>query len=268
MFDKLKGLFNKKIHVRFIDVETGNVFAVADMLPGQLPKSFEAHTTMHLQDEDWEVVEAKPITSDEFIKSGYLKLVLRKIEIKTVDPRELLFSLPTISNELPPIQEGSTKLNKRVFEIREDDWRQIDIIPENNLELINENLKAIKNIYENCSIQNGDFIAFKELHVRRGLDFPFENHNIEKQILMDEFKVNYIYEGVSFNGIAGVIEGGFAFEVCKGVVLYGREVNKLVHSLSLYVKDEESFESNVDDIMEVLKSQKLCLIDWCRMKLY
>lgn len=115
MFDKFKKMLKKTINVSFVDVETGNTFAVSDMKPEQLPESFEANTTMYIQNQSWEVVEAIPVTSTEFTKSGELKLVLRKIEIQTVNPNELLLTLPTISNELPNIQKGSTKLNKKPF---------------------------------------------------------------------------------------------------------------------------------------------------------
>jgi hypothetical protein len=67
---------------------------------------------MHLgKNGDWEVVEARPMTAAEFRKTGKLVLIVRKVKAtQFVDPAKILFSLPTISNELPGMGEGSTKL--------------------------------------------------------------------------------------------------------------------------------------------------------------
>jgi len=78
------GLFWKKdrsvIRVRLFNVDTGAVFAELDMQVQQLPESFEADTTLHLQDGDWQVIEARPMTAAEFRSTCELVLVLRKIQ--------------------------------------------------------------------------------------------------------------------------------------------------------------------------------------------
>ena len=269
MFDKLRNMLSKKIHVKFIDIESGITFAVSDMLPNQLPDSFEAQTTMNLCGENWEVVEVKPVTSTEFIKSGELTLILRKVNIQEVNPKDLLFSLPSISNELPPIQERSTKLNRNVFEIREDDWRQIDSLPKSKQKIINDNLTAINNIFENCSIEkDGALIGFKELHVRCHLDSPFENENINEVTFLNDVNAKFSYEGISFRGIAGVVDGGFALELYDDIVLYGVEKDGRIYSLSIYNKDGESLERKIGGVLKVFKNYDLCLVDWCNLKQY
>ncbi|WP_010249394.1 hypothetical protein [Acetivibrio cellulolyticus] len=268
MFNKFKNSLKKTIHVSFIDVETGNSFAVSDMKPDQLPESFEASTTMYIQNESWEVVEAIPVTSAEFTKSRELKLILRKVEIQTVDPKELLLSLPTISNELPSIQEGSTKLNKSVFEIHEDDWRQVDIMPVSKMDLIVDNLMAIKDIYEKRAIQNGDIIVFKELHIRAGLDTPFDKHRLELQAILSDFSVLSDFEGLSFKGVAGLIEGGFAVAIAEGLTLYGLQRSNLIASLSIHYTNRENFEKETVKMVEVFAKHSLCMVDWCRMDVF
>ncbi len=268
MFDKFKNNIKKTISVNFIDVETGNTFATSDLKPDQLPESFEASTTMDIQNECWEVVEAIPVTSAEFTKSGELKLVLRKVEIQTVDPKDLLFSLPTISNELPSIQEGSTKLNKSVFEIHEDEWRQIDIVPVSKMDLIVENLRAIKDIYEKRSIQNGDMMAFKELHVRTGLDTPFDKCRLELQAMLNDLNVLSVFEGISFKGVAGLIEGGFAVAITEELTLYGLQLHNMIASLSIHYTNRGNFEKETAKMVEVLDRHGLCMIDWCRLNIF
>src|SRR5690348_4712574 len=113
------GLFGNRqretIQVRFVDSTTGKVFAESKLPIDRLPASFEAQTTLHLGDDDWDVVEARPVTAAEFGRTGELVLVLSKLKIAQVDPSEMLFSLPTITGEaLPPIAEGTSKLGANV----------------------------------------------------------------------------------------------------------------------------------------------------------
>ena len=77
------GLFWKNdrslVRVKLFNADSGECFAESDMQVQQLPESFESDTTMHLQDGDWQVVEARPMTAAEFRSTGELVLILRKI---------------------------------------------------------------------------------------------------------------------------------------------------------------------------------------------
>src|SRR6516164_1245381 len=117
------------VHLQCFDAATGQMFSQSHMPIAKLPRSFEAQTTMHRPDGDWEVVSARPMTAEEALASGKLVLVLRKIETESVDPKDMLFSLATICDgPLPVIGEGSSKLDADVIELHEDDWRQIEWI--------------------------------------------------------------------------------------------------------------------------------------------
>jgi hypothetical protein len=82
---------HKEIDVIFINAETGQAFARSSVPADQLPKSFEAKTTFHLQDGDWEVVEARPMTAQRFIERGSLILRLRKVVTSYAPPK--IFSI-------------------------------------------------------------------------------------------------------------------------------------------------------------------------------
>src|SRR3954467_5848907 len=98
------------IHVEFFDAGTGEKFAESLMPFERLPASFEGSTTLEFRGDQWQGERADPMTGDGFRKSGRLRLVLRKQKITNVDPHDVLFSLPTISNEFPPVAPGSSKL--------------------------------------------------------------------------------------------------------------------------------------------------------------
>ncbi len=91
----------------------------------QLPDTFEADTTMYIGQDEWFIESADPRKKDDFKKTKKLTLVIRKIE--WVDPKKLLYSLPTICNYLGDVNEGLSK-DEHVLEIMEDDWRNIEFI--------------------------------------------------------------------------------------------------------------------------------------------
>jgi hypothetical protein len=69
-----------QIHVLFVDADTGNMIADAHVPPDQLPDSFEGDVILPLREAHWRVLEADPLTSEEFIRAGKLLLIVQKIE--------------------------------------------------------------------------------------------------------------------------------------------------------------------------------------------
>src|SRR5688572_21762880 len=114
------------IRVTFYSADTGQVFATSEIPASSLPESFLVATTLHLGDEDWEVVSADPPTAEEFRKTGALSLRLRRVA--RMDPNEILYSLPTLSDAIPETDPGSRASGRRVLRLHEDDWRQIELI--------------------------------------------------------------------------------------------------------------------------------------------
>jgi hypothetical protein len=69
----------KTIQVRFVDVDTGKPFAQTECPPDQLPQSFEAHTTLNMEGQDWEVVSADPITRAEYVQRGQQRAIDQRL---------------------------------------------------------------------------------------------------------------------------------------------------------------------------------------------
>jgi hypothetical protein len=161
-FDNL--LRSNKIKVHFIDNTTGQTFAISDMSPEQLPETFALDTTLDIQDSTWTVEEAVPQHSVDFRKSKELVLKLRKVE--KLDPRNILFTLATISNELPDSAD-TCLYNDFDLSMREDDWRQNEFLHNARRTSIDEDIRAIKDIWTHQS-KNIDetFTAFTNCHVR------------------------------------------------------------------------------------------------------
>src|SRR5215218_8904224 len=135
--------FSRKVEVTFVDGATGQVFAQAMMPPDQLPGTFLVDTTMHLRGEPWTVLKAEPPTRAEFARTRRLVLTLARQRVATVDPRTILFSLPTINDRLPDEAEpvdGSEAV------LREDDWRQVEFAPARLRHVMDDEIGAIERI--------------------------------------------------------------------------------------------------------------------------
>ena len=88
------------ITLELIDHATGEIFAQSEVPLESLPERFEGmETTLQVGGSDWQVVGSDPSTRAEMKKAGRVQLVLRKVV--AVDPKSILFSLPTVVDALP-----------------------------------------------------------------------------------------------------------------------------------------------------------------------
>lgn len=255
------------IETLFIDASTGQAIGQADMPIERLPQSFERETTMHIGNEDWTVSKAEPMTAEEFGQTGKLVLTLRKII--RMSPKDILFSLPTLCNEIPALLSDSTKRGKDVLELHEDDWRQIEFVSVSHRDSIDFELAKIRSIYQEASIDTGRFLAFKTLHVREQINTPLHDG-----IPLSEFTkffpsvLQKQCEGVSFQQDDRLVDGGFAFQAFP-VLLYGQHTGGIIKILGIRVV-ERAPEDNKDIVhflQNFMSTYNLYLIDWCRMQL-
>ncbi|MCY1043700.1 hypothetical protein OV208_20440 [Corallococcus sp. bb12-1] len=251
------------IQVSFIDVETHRPLGEVKLPLGSLPASFEAATTLQLGDTSYEVVSATPMTAREFEVTGSLRLEMREVKVDTVDPRDLLYSLPTLSNELPAIAEGSTKLGKRVLELHEDDWRQVEFVALALQAPVDAELEAIEQIYTGHRKGAG----FDALHVRKGGSSPLEDIRLALADVRGALGGAAAWQdGLSFRGVAGLIAGGFAVQVTSALTLYGVEHEGYVTALGLQRTGASADFEEVARMLAALATRhQLCLVDWCRV---
>lgn len=168
LFDKIFGKSNK-IKVQFIDSSNGNMIGVSEMPPEQLPVSFEIEITMRLNDEDWSIQEAIPAHSKEFIQSK--KLTLKMIKVEKMNPNDIWYTTPTISNEFPQTIK-KIKETENDISIHEDDYRQREFLNVDSKPRIKEEFKAIKEIWTNHSKKSEEYTLFKNCHVRKSIGLP------------------------------------------------------------------------------------------------
>jgi hypothetical protein len=254
------------IYVEFIDVNGAATFQSGKVPVEDLPASFEAHTTIHLGTDDWEVLEARPMTAAEFRQSGKLVLKIRRLNLTKFSALDkVLYSLPTIADELPLVQKGSTKLGRDVLELHEDDWRQVEWVASSLTESIEAELAAIRSIYDREHVG----IGFKKVHVRSRIPAPLRSADIPFDDLVSASGTRAtILEGVSWRDVAGLTADSFALRLISSIEIYGQVQNGIVEVAAF--QNRRINNMAMDDLRSITafaREHELVLIDWCRATL-
>jgi len=253
----------KRITVMFMD-ETGKVFAHGDFPPESLPESFKARTTMEIHGQNWDVLKAEPLTREQAQQSGQLSLTLRKVEKIAVG--NIFYSTPSISDDLPSMQRASTKEGKRPFSIPEDDWRGIELISDEFVEVAKSELQQIERIHQECRVGN---TGWREIHVRKNLPLPLSGRRINRGLLESAFKLPlHPFDGLTFHGTNGMVENGFAFKDGQGLIVYGLMAGDEIKVLCIDPSQARSIESaGAERLATFLNTNHLVLVRWNWLKL-
>jgi hypothetical protein len=91
------------IAVTLVDAASGDVVDVTELPADSLPSTFGDGVEMAVGDREWRVLRAEPPTRAEYERTGALRLMLRQIQ--RIDPRRLRYSMSSICDALPPVEQ-------------------------------------------------------------------------------------------------------------------------------------------------------------------
>ena len=248
LFDKIFG--SDKIRVQFIDNSTGMTIGFSEMTPDQLPETFSVPTTMHIQEKEWSVDEAIPTNSTDFINTKKLVLKLKKIE--KINLQDVLFTLPTISNEIP-MTVDKCSYNDFEVQIHEDDWRQNEFLKTSSFPLIDMEVSKIKDVWENESKKLDDKLtAFKKCHVRSTIGEPVLSIDFgEVRKILNTNQIGCLKINDRF------VQNSFALQT-QNTTYYGVLVDGQVDHLGI----SKWNENTVSEITAITRYFNLVFINW------
>jgi hypothetical protein len=258
------------VQVVFVDAETEQEFARAELASGQLPDSFEFSTRLDLGGEPWAVVRADPPTATEFLESGSLVLTLRRIQL--MDPQEMKYSLPTFFDPLPPT-EAATGAGEH-FVIHEDDWRQTELVSRQLAGQVEAELRAIRQIYEQHSRVLGEGASlvrvFDKIHIRQAPTAPLAT-GVSRRRMFGLLPVGgKLYAGVRYrNELSRVVD---SFAVAAGpLTVYGQAHGGRVTVLGLAPSVDAPRPGATTELAvgleQAMREFDLLLVDWCNGRL-
>jgi hypothetical protein len=253
------------VTVIFVDGTDGKEVGRSKLPPDQLPEAFDADTTVDIGGTTWAVERAEPEGAAQWRASRKLTLVLRRAVAQAVPVRDILFSLPSICDELPSV--AGTRGGGDAFEIHEDDWRQVEMVAGSLSGVIQSELRAIQAIYQERAhrASHGGIIGFSDIHVRSQPVRPLPEPLSLRRVLGMLPRPSRQYAGVAFKGTAGVAAGSFAAAFGR-VNLYGLADGDAINVLCLdgRAAPDAGSPGLIPALQEVVRVFDLVIVDWCR----
>jgi hypothetical protein len=245
------GLFSRKVEVTFVDDRSSEVLGISKMSPEDLPDSFFPSTTLQLGEANWSVVSAEPMTRTEYERSR--RLVVRLLPIEGMDAGELLFSLPTICDPLP-VSDGSDADGTEVV-LRDDDWRQLELVSTSLRSEVEQDIRAVRLIYE----QERSGPGFRKAHVRGLVPNPIAAGAVQFEDIQ-ALAGNRTSRPLRFDGAGRRVSNAFTFSFDEGYVLYGIASGASVEILGLH----PAIPPGLGGLRQLAQRCRLLLVDWCR----
>lgn len=244
-----------KVTVEFIESGKDKPFAVSTVPITQLPETFEIATTLDIGNKKWNVVEAIPKSKSDFEQTGKLRVILSPVHM--ANPKDILFSLPTINNAMCALQKAKSLDGMLV--IHEDNWRQVEFVSENHLAAVETEINSIRTIHETKRKGAG----FTGIHIRKLLEAPLDSASISYTNLKSLFPVSKEYNGFGIGAYTAVAENGFAFETRDGLIFFG-VLNGKGNVLFLCLTASAGL---ADKCSALIKDFHLIGVDWCRCEI-
>ncbi len=237
------------VWVTFIDDGAQEMIATVNLPIADLPDTFEIETTLKLGDAEWSVVHADPQTKGGFSRSGKLMLHLRRIE--KIDLSNILYSLPSICDQLPAVEDTHAAVHDLV--LAEDDWRQFELVSRAFTAESDVEITAIRSIHDHERAG----VGWKKIHIRKRPDPPIASTLSRKDI-------DRTFGGVTFRkarfGKSPIISG-FSFQ-SGDLRCYGIEEEGTVTVLG--IAQEAKQDESVEALTTLARDFDLELVQWCR----
>lgn len=255
MFSFLK----KTVSVTFVDHASGRTLASSEMPIERLPDTFAINTDLDIAGQPYVVVRAEPQTKEVFAKTKRLAVTLRRVE--SIDPKKILFSLPSICNSALPVVERSDGTG-RVHVLHEDDWRQCEFVSVRHARDLSMELAAIRHIHATAAA----VVGWREIHVRERVPFPLAAGTRWADVAEQLAPLDpgpRITLGDARHAISYAVAGQFG----DGVVVWGVET---AGELSVLCVEnvETASEATIARLKRVSDALSLVFVHWCRCQVY
>src|SRR6266516_4586675 len=125
----------------------------------------------------------------------------------TIDPSKLLFSLPTICDEIPLTGSTLAPAGQSTFRLHEDDWRQAELVAVTHRQVIEKNLADIRRV-----LNSRVGIGFPTIVVRSEPRYPLLSVVLTRSDLAEAFgRHTASFRAVGYEAEGNAIDGGFRF---------------------------------------------------------
>lgn len=236
------------VTLELIDAASGAAIATDEVRIETLPERFEGlDTHLTVGDAQYSVVGADPSSRDDIAKAGRVRLLLSRVE--QVDPRTILFSVPTLEDSAAPIDPAGDHAG--AIAIHEDDWRQIELLSAAQREAVDAELSDIRAVKSAHHKGHG----YEKLHVRRRVPAPLDGVTLPLKEVVEAMGAQP--RALSIRGV-GVVRDGFALPLGDALV-YGTAPGGAVAQLCIHGVPDDV----VGLLHAIARKHHLVLVEWC-----
>lgn len=184
----------------------------------------------------------------------------------TMNPKDILFSVPTLCDKLPPLYPPTTSIAAGgVARMHEDDWRQVEFVAESDRPSVERELAELRRF----KVDKRSGPGWTDVYVRRsrgdsvrplGLRLP--------ELLRTAHATSSSDLYIETGGAVAKVRGGFVANI-QDVTLYGHaEAGGTVASLGMLTTGPAALEGEARAaILELSRTFALFIVDWHRVEI-
>jgi hypothetical protein len=179
---------------------------------------------------------------------------------ETIDPNSILFSLPTISDDLPALEpiEGAPNNSDLIF--HEDGWSQIEFFRHDQIEEIQRTFHEYK-LFEGSHREGS---AWRKIYVRQVQRKPLLSgvqplQQLENMLEVEPGMAPLLHTSST---ISGRVKDGFSFGLTGNISLYGYVTPQGIPVLGAILGDNADQSELTRVFAKLHSSHGLILVDW------
>jgi hypothetical protein len=178
----------------------------------------------------------------------------------SIDPKRILFSIPTLSDDIAPLEPLRVRPSSKDFAFHEDDWSQIEFFPRSQLNTVQQLLKEYTQ-FEKDHRANG---GWSEVYVRKIQRVPVLSAPDPIEILEELLGVKVGPGPILYTSseITGRVKNGFSIPLGGNVTIYGYVDHQDIPVLGANVGKNPDDLRLTDAFMKLNASDEVFLVDW------
>lgn len=181
-------------------------------------------------------------------------------KVQMLDPKTILFTTPTLSNDLAQLEPVHRQPSGSDFVFHEDEWAQVEFLPRSQLGEVQRMLKEYKPFERAHREQHG----WREVYVRKVRRTPVlsgadAKHQLESLLGAKVGSAPMLFSGGS---VPGSVRNGFSLPLGGNVTLYGFSDAQGIPLLGAIIGKDPDDSKLTKAFMKLSTERGLILVDW------
>lgn len=175
-----------------------------------------------------------------------------------VDPRTIQFSMSTLANDAPPLDDSDVDTNN--LAIHEDEWRQTEFFPASRLSELQQKLSELK-AFEAANRRTSGWarVYSRDLASVPVVEGDDALQSVAASVGAPLGAAPFFFTGA--NSIIGNLSGGFSLPLGPGAALYGTRNTTGIEILAASLQNADD-RLLTDAFLALSRSHRLLLVDW------